>query len=106
MRNEFLVWVYLLACATALESEVHEDVSEDLILLVEHVDLVADGALKFAILDGLTRHFGEAGEAVSTTELLAMPALEHVHLDHHAGGALEVLRELVQHILLIEICLY
>ena len=66
---------------------------------------MADGAFELAILDGLSRHFGEAGEAFFAAELLAVPALEHVHLYHHARRALEILRKLFQHVLWIEISL-
>jgi hypothetical protein len=42
-----------------LESEVHENVLKNLVLLIECVDLVADGALEFAILNIFARDLRE-----------------------------------------------
>lgn len=105
MQYELAVGIDLLALAVALESQVHEDVGEDLVLLVKHVDLVADGALEFAIGHGLAGDLRERGEASLAAQLLAVLAFEHVQLDHHAGGALEILGELLQHVFGVEVSL-
>lgn len=105
MQYELAIGIDLLALAVALESQVHEDVGEDLVLLVKHVDLVADGALEFAIGDGLAGDLRERGEASLAAQLLAVLAFEHVQLDHHAGGALEILGELLQHVFGVEVSL-
>lgn len=57
VREQFTKWIYLLAFASALEPQVHENVLQYLVLLIECVDLVADSALKLAIRNAFARNF-------------------------------------------------
>jgi len=59
MRKQFAKGIYLLAFAGALESQVHKDVLQNPVLLVERINLVADGTLELAIRDTFTWDFGK-----------------------------------------------
>jgi hypothetical protein len=84
MREQFFVWEYLTTFTCALEAQVHEDVLEDLVLLVEYVYFVAKSAFEFAMRDLFAGYFREAGEAFFATKLAAVAAFEHIVFDHHA----------------------
>lgn len=66
----------MFALAGALELQVHEDVLKNLVLLVEHVDLVADGALVLAIRDIFAGNLRKIAKALLATELVTAAALE------------------------------
>lgn len=70
MCEQFVERVNLLALARAGESQVHEDVLQYPILLIEGINLVADCALEFAIGNVLARHFRKARKAIFAAKLL------------------------------------
>lgn len=76
MLEQFAEGVDLFALAGALELQVHEDVLKNLVLLVEHVNLVADGALVLAIGDIFAGNLRKIAKALLATELVTAAALE------------------------------
>ena len=90
VSQELLVREDLLACTGTFELEILQDVSHDLIVREERIDLVADGTLILASGRLLSRGVGERMQARLAAGGLAGLAHEHVGLNHHARGALEV----------------
>ena len=103
MLNVFRKRIDLFALFITLESEVHENVLKNLVLLIECVDLVANGALIFSIWNIFARCLRESWKAFLATELMTMSTFQHFCTNHHARWAFKILRELVQHILRVEV---
>lgn len=103
VRKQFVERINLLALASAGEFQVHEDVLQYPILLIEGINLVADCALEFAIWNVLARHFRKARKAFFAAKLLTRSAFEQLRLNHHTRRAFKILRKLVQHVLRIEV---
>lgn len=71
MAEELPVWKYLLTLAIALESHVHQNIVQYLVLSVKDIHLVADSALKLSGGKTLISYFGERIQTLLAAKLMA-----------------------------------
>ena len=69
MLHEFVEWVYLFAFTGALESQVHKDIGQYLILLVENIDFMAHSAFKFSLRNVLAGNLRKISKAFFAAQL-------------------------------------
>ena len=67
MLEVFIKRIDLLAFACALEPQVHEDILQNLVLLVERIDLVTDSAFEFAVWNIFAGCFRKQAQAILAT---------------------------------------
>lgn len=91
---QLLEWIHLFASVWALKHQILENLAHDLILRIKNGNRVTSCTLKFVLVGiSLFRSSSEISDARSATSLHALGALNHIFLDGHTKGALNIFHE-------------